>query len=55
MRNDGRWSITRSSIFSLPCSASRFSEVAVNALVLEAMANRVSASTGAGLPSSRTP
>ncbi len=55
MRKPGRWSTTRSLIFSLPSSASRFSAVAVKALVLEAMANRVSACTGSGLPISRRP
>ena len=55
MRNHGRWSITRSVSFRRPSSCSMFSAVAVNALVLEAIANRVCASTCAGLPSSRTP
>ena len=55
MRNHGRWSITRSSIFSLPCSASCCSAAAVNALVLEAIANSVCASTRAGWSISRRP
>ena len=47
--------MTRSVVFSLPSSCSMFSEAAVNALVLDAMANIVCASTLAGLPNSRTP
>ena len=47
--------MTRSSSSSLPSSASIDSEADVNALVLEAMANRVCASTFAGLPISRSP
>ena len=47
--------MTRSVVFSLPSSCRMFSDAAVNALVLEAMANMVCSSTLAGLPSSRTP
>ena len=47
--------MTRSVVFSLPSSCSMFSAAAVNALVLEAIANMVCASTFAGLPISRTP
>src|SRR3546814_7957127 len=49
-RSHGRWSITRSSIFSLPSPASCCSAAAVNALVFEAIANSVRASTWSGLP-----
>ena len=55
MRNQGRWSITRASMSSLPSSARIDSEAEVKALVIEAIENSVSASTGSGFPASRRP
>ena len=55
MRNHGRWSMTRSSMSSLPSSARIDSEADVKALVIEAIENRVSPSTFPGFPTSRSP